>query len=71
MHHECEAVLLEDKSLQKDVGGAGWYPARQETTFDSYINIRPNQNRSLYVEDENIKQQIKIITERLLGGVQP
>lgn len=73
MHYECEEVLLEQAgSKQSNVWGAGWYFERQETTFDSYINIRPNDgNRSIYLQDEQLKARVQAIVKRFFGGVQP
>ncbi len=73
MHYECEQLLLEEaESKQRNVWGAGWYYERQETTFDSYINIRPSDgNRSIYLEDEQLKIRIRSLVEQFFGGVQP
>ncbi len=73
MHYECEQLLLEEaESKQRNVWGAGWYYERQETTFDSYINIRPGDgNRSIYLEDEQLKARVQTLVERFFGGVQP
>jgi hypothetical protein len=43
LHADCETALLEDGSEQEDVWGADWYPATQEVTFESLINLRPGQ----------------------------
>jgi len=44
MHADCEAVLLENGSVQENVWGADWLPHSREVTFESLINIRPRQN---------------------------
>ena len=44
MHADCEAVLLENGSVQENVWGADWMPHSREVTFESLINIRPRQN---------------------------
>lgn len=69
MHADCEEVLLEDGSQQEDIWGADWYPASQETKFESLINIRPRQNNpALRIVDPQIRERISDITQRLLGS---
>lgn len=68
LHADCEAVLLEDGSQQKFIWGADWLPETQEVTFESLINIRPRQNnRSMEIQDPDIRAQVTAITQRLLG----
>jgi hypothetical protein len=70
MHSDCEAVLLEDGSEQDDLWGANWYPAEQRIEFESLINIRPRLgNRSILIQDEDIRRQLTTITLEILGGV--
>lgn len=70
MHADCEAVLLEDGSQQEFIWGADWNPEAQEVTFESLINIRPHQNnRSLELQDPELRDKVEHITRRLLGGV--
>lgn len=69
MHADCESALLEDGSRQEDVWGADWDPTAQLVTFESLINIRPRQNnRSLEIQDETIRQLVARISEKLLGN---
>ena len=70
MHADCEAVLLEDGSQQESIWGADWNPDTQEVTFESLINIRPRQNnRSLELQDPELRAKVEQITRDLLGGV--
>ena len=70
LHADCEAVLLENGSEQKDVWGADWNPATQEVTYESLINIRPRQNnRSLKILDPDRRDKVSEIASRLLGDV--
>jgi hypothetical protein len=70
MHADCEAVLLEDGSQQEFIWGADWNPETQEVTFESLINIRPRQNnRSLELQDPELRAKVERITRDLLGGV--
>lgn len=70
MHADCEAVLLEDGSQQEFIWGADWNPASQEVTFESLINIRPRQNnRSLELQDPDIRARVEQVVRKFLGGV--
>ncbi|MCT7953022.1 DUF5674 family protein [Ancylothrix sp. C2] len=70
LHADCEAVLLEDGSLQTYIWGADWYPLTQEVGYESLINIRPRQNnRSMEIQDSVIRQQVAEIVQQLLGGL--
>ena len=70
MHADCEAALLEDGSVQDDVWGADWIPLEEIVEFESLINIRPDRgNRSLRIEDPEIRQRVEsVVRERLIGG---
>ena len=71
MHADCESVLLEDGSEQDDLWGANWYPAEQRIEFESLINIRPRLgNRSILIQDENLRKQVESVTREILGGIQ-
>ena len=70
MHSDCESVLLEDESEQDDLWGANWYPNEQRIEFESLINIRPRLgNRSILIQDENLRKQVQAITQKILGDV--
>ena len=67
MHADCEAVLLEDGSSQKDVWGADWNPATRQVTFESLINIRPRQdNPSMELLDPQRRERVAQIVRQLL-----
>ena len=62
LHADCEAVLLEDGSLQQNIWGADWIPETQEVRFESLINIRPKAgNRSLSIADSALRSTIESI----------
>jgi len=67
MHADCEAVLLQDDSVQDDIWGADWYPDSRAVRVQSLINIRPKRgNRSAEVTDPALKKAIEaIVKERL------
>lgn len=70
LHADCEAILLEDGSLQEDIWGADWIPQTKEVRFEALINIRPRQNnRSMDIQNSIVRNQVETITRRLLEGV--
>ncbi len=70
MHADCEAVLIEDGSLQEDIWGANWIPSTQTLEFEALINIRPREhNFSMTIQDPAIREQVKQIVRQLLEGV--
>jgi hypothetical protein len=71
MHSDCETVLLNDGSEQDDLWGANWYPAEQRIAYESLINIRPRLgNRSIVIQNEEIRRPVESITRDILGGIQ-
>lgn len=69
MHYDCEQLLLEDGSDQRDVWGINLYLDENNiddlVEFDSMINIRPAQgNRTRSVEDPAIQSQIKAVVSK-------
>ena len=65
-HVDGEQMLLKDGSKQEDLWGAGLDLETNEMDFDSMINLRPEQNRSREILDENIREQVEVITRSLL-----
>jgi len=65
-HVDGEQMLLKDGSKQENLWGAGLDLETNEMDFDSMINLRPEQNRSREILDENIRQQVESITRSLL-----
>jgi len=67
MHADCESLLLQDGSEQKNIWGADWVPDEAEVRFESFINIRPNQNNpAMTILDPGIRDQVEKIVRRLL-----
>lgn len=70
MHADCESLLLEQGSQQDDLWGANWYPDEARVEFESLINIRPRMgNRSIIIQDENLRQAIEGVPRHLMGDV--
>ena len=68
MHADCEAMLIECGSQQKDIWGANWDPETQTVQFEALINIRPrDNNRAMEIQDPTIRVKVKQVVEALLG----
>ncbi len=65
-HVDGERLLLEDGSLQKDLWGAGLDLETGETDFDSLINLRPTQNTSREILDQEIRKEVEAMVRSLL-----
>ena len=71
LHADANELLFEkEKSDSKNVWGINIYPGESKDkwiVFDSLINIKPLLgNRSLIIENEEIKNKIKEIVNRLI-----
>lgn len=67
LHADCENILLNDGSVQKNIWGADWVPDLSVVKFKALINIRPNQNNpSLMILDPGIRQKVEQIIRQLL-----
>jgi Protein of unknown function (DUF5674) len=69
MHSDCEVVLLDNGSQQNDIWGASWNPISQELFYESMVNLRPRQNRSMDLRYPSIREQVKQIIHRFLGEI--
>ena len=68
MHVDLEQMLLQNGSKQEDLWGINLHPEDDEfVEFDSMINIRPKQNKHLYIDDENTRNLIiEVVDEWIL-----
>jgi hypothetical protein len=70
LHTDCEAVLLEDGSHQKDIWGVSYIPETNEISYDSFINIRPSdKNYVREVRDSLIRDRIEQLVRKFLEAV--
>lgn len=69
MHYDCEQALLAQGCRQQDVWGAGYMPSTQNITYDSIINLRPRQNRSMEILDATIRERVAQIIAEFLGEI--
>lgn len=66
LHSDCEAVLLDHGSEQIHIWGADWIPHNRRVTFESLINIRPNQNNlSLEIQDPELRDRIEKVVRSI------
>lgn len=70
LHSDANELLIKNGSKQKNLWGINIYPARpkeQKMDFFAYINIRPlANNRSMEIQDPEIRGKIKQIIDKLL-----
>ena len=66
-HADCEAVLVEEGSDRKNVWGADWIPDRKEVRFGALINIRPQINQNMEIQDSEIRKHVEQVIRRLLN----
>ena len=76
LHADIEQFMLDNGSRQEDLWGINLYPGQYGSPdfieFDSMINIRPRQgNRSRYVEDAYVRDQITKIVSDAIDGDRP
>ncbi len=67
LHADCEKISLENGSRQANIWGADWVPLLQKMQYESMINLRPRQNRSMEILDPKIREKVAQITQQLLG----
>ena len=62
-HFEGEQILLDNGSRQKNIWGGGIDIETKQIDYNSFINIRPNDdNTSNEILDEALRKQYKDIT---------
>ena len=67
-HVDGEQLILKEGSRQEDLWGAGLDLEIDQMDFDSMINLRPAQNASREILDQQIRQQVELIVRSLLQG---
>jgi len=69
MHYDCEQVLLDAGSSQENIWCASFIPAERKIIYESIVNLRPRQNRSMEILDPNIKERVAQIIMEFLGDL--
>jgi hypothetical protein len=67
MHFYCEQALLEDGSSQQDIWAASFRPDNKQIIYESMVNLRPRQNRSMEILDVKIREQVAAIIMEFLA----
>lgn len=62
-HFESEKILLDQGSGQSNVWGGGIDLETKTIDFNSFINIRPTQNKSNEIQDQAIREQYEALTK--------
>lgn len=63
-HFESEQLLLDQSSNQSDVWGGGIDVQSKAIDFNSFINIRPNDNnKSNEIQSDKIRKQYEELTK--------
>jgi hypothetical protein len=63
-HFESEQILLKKGSNQEDLWGGGIDLETKTIDFNSFINIRPNQNNtSNEIQNETVRNEYKKLTQ--------
>jgi Protein of unknown function (DUF5674) len=68
MHSDCETILLERDSRQENIWGASWNPLAWTIVYESMVNLRPRQNRSMQILSAPIREQVQLVIHNLLGA---
>ncbi|MFN6497033.1 MAG: DUF5674 family protein [Nostoc sp. DedQUE01] len=69
LHYDCEQALLGDGSRQETIWAASFMPVTQKMIFESIVNLRPPQNRSMEILDSNIRERVAQIIIEFLGNL--
>ncbi|MBI5356223.1 hypothetical protein HZB78_01255 [Candidatus Collierbacteria bacterium] len=69
-HFEGEQMLINDGSFQSDIWGGGIDLETLETDYNSFINIRPNDNNlKNEIQSEDLKKMYKELTEYFFSNL--
>ncbi len=64
LHADSEKILLEQGSNQSDVWGGGLDLETKTIDFNSFINLRPNDNNtSNEIQDQKIREKYEELTK--------
>lgn len=69
LHADCEEKLLDDGSRQQNIWAASFMPITGKIIYESMVNLRPRQNRSMEILDSNIRERVAQIIIEFLGNL--
>lgn len=69
-HYEGERILLDQGSRQIDIWGGGFDLETKEIDYNSFINIRPNDNNtSNEIQDQEIRKKYEELSKFFLKEI--
>ncbi|MFN6540386.1 MAG: DUF5674 family protein [Nostoc sp. EkiNYC01] len=69
LHADCEEKLLDDGSRQQNIWAASFMPITGKIIYESMVNLRPRQNRSMELLDPNIRERVAQLINEFLGNL--
>lgn len=69
LHADCEEKLLDDGSRQQNIWAASFMLITGKIIYESMVNLRPRQNRSMEILDSNIRERVAQIIIEFLGNL--
>ncbi|MHC5825693.1 MAG: DUF5674 family protein [Nostoc sp.] len=66
LHADCEEKLLDDGSRQQNIWAASFMPITGKIIYESMVNLRPRQNRSMELLDPNIRERVAQLVNEFL-----
>ncbi|MHC0068579.1 DUF5674 family protein [Nostoc sp. UIC 10890] len=69
LHYDCEQALLSDGSRQENIWAASFMPLTGKMIFESIVNLRPRQNKSMEILDSNIRERVAQLINEFLGNL--
>lgn len=69
LHYDCEQALLGDGSRQENIWAASFMPLTGKMIFESIVNLRPRQNKSMEILDSNIRERVAQLVNEFLGNL--
>jgi hypothetical protein len=69
LHYDCEQTLLGDDSKQENIWAVSFMPLTGRINFESMVNLRPRQNRSMELLDPIIRERVAQIIIEYLGNL--
>lgn len=68
-HFESEAILLQQGSEQTNIWGGGIDLETKDIDFNSFINIRPAQNKSNEIQDQALRKKYEELTKYFFQAI--
>ncbi|WP_414754453.1 DUF5674 family protein [Anabaena sp. CCY 9910] len=69
LHYDCEQALLDNGSRQENIWAASFMPLTGKLNFESMVNLRPRQNRSMELINPIIRERVAQIIVEFLRNI--